>query len=166
MERQFTATLYIIKEEKTLLIHHKKFDKWVPPGGHLNPNELPMEAALREAKEETGLDIALLGQENVWIGERPTGKSLERPYMCALYNIPPHRNEPAHQHIDFIFVGTPVGGDETKNLNEIHDMKWFTVKEIEELLPHQTYEEILPTVRKILRDFGTLTPYHPKSFQK
>ena len=62
MERQFTATLYIFFEGKTLLHCHPKLGKWVPPGGHLEPNETPPEAAIREAKEETGLDVAILNK--------------------------------------------------------------------------------------------------------
>ena len=57
MKRQFTATVYILEKDKVLLIHHRKLQKWLPPGGHMDPNETPAEAACREAFEETGLKI-------------------------------------------------------------------------------------------------------------
>ena len=47
---------------KILLIHHKKFDKWMVPGGHIEPFENPIEATIRETKEETGLEFASLNE--------------------------------------------------------------------------------------------------------
>ena len=45
--RQFTTSVYILEEQKVLLIFHKKLQKWLPPGGHIEPNEAPPEAARR-----------------------------------------------------------------------------------------------------------------------
>jgi len=57
MEKHFTATTYIIQDGKVLLIPHSKLGKWLPPGGHVELNETPPECAIREALEETGLEI-------------------------------------------------------------------------------------------------------------
>ena len=78
MERQFTATVYILNEERVLLIQHRKLGKWLPPGGHIDPNETPPEAAKREVLEETGLEVELIQQENVWINSW-NANSFERP---------------------------------------------------------------------------------------
>ena len=88
MERQFTATVYIIEAQRTLLIYHRKLQKWLPPGGHLEANETPPEAARREALEETGMEITFMMQENVWI-DRWNARSFERPYLCLLEDIRP-----------------------------------------------------------------------------
>src|SRR5262249_11388560 len=100
MIRQFTAAVYIFEYPRVLLIHHRKFNKWLPPGGHLEPNELPSEGVCREALEETGLEIELISQDNVKI-ERWNAVSLPRPYLCLLEEIPAYGEEPAHQHVDF-----------------------------------------------------------------
>jgi 8-oxo-dGTP pyrophosphatase MutT (NUDIX family) len=150
--RQFTATAYIIKDQKTLLIFHKKLNKWLPPGGHLDPYELPPEGAKREAWEETGLEIELLHQENIWI-ESWNAKSFARPYLCLLEEIPATPSQPAHQHIDFIYVAKPVGGTEKHNHEEIHKMQWFSLNEIENLESDvEIFEETKQTLRKILME--------------
>lgn len=136
MERQFTATVYILEDNKVLLIHHRKLQKWLPPGGHMDPNETPAETACREAFEETGLKISLTTKENIWINKW-NAKSFERPYLCLLEEIPPFKNEPAHQHIDFIYIARPVGGQLRKNSQETLGIRWFTMEEVEKLIPDQ-----------------------------
>lgn len=150
MERQFTATVYIVDEQRVLLIFHRKMQKWLPPGGHLDPNETPPEGARREVREETGLEISFALQENVWI-DRWNANSFERPYMCLVEEIPPFGDKEAHQHIDFIYVGTPVGGQESRNTLETDDMRWFTLEEIEALDPdNEIFVETQQSIRTIL----------------
>jgi 8-oxo-dGTP pyrophosphatase MutT (NUDIX family) len=54
--RHFTATTYVVNDGATVLHDHKRLDLWLAPGGHIDRDELPHEAALREVREETGLD--------------------------------------------------------------------------------------------------------------
>lgn len=136
MERQFTASCYIFKDEKVLLVHHKKFNKWMPAGGHLDPSETPQEAAIRECFEETGLAVELIGDEAIWV-DYPNASSLTRPYMCLLENIPSTDNLPAHQHIDFVFIAKPIGGELLLNAAETHDVRWFSQNEIALLAPEK-----------------------------
>jgi len=58
----FTAAIFVVQDHKVLLIHHRKLNKWLPLGGHIELDEDPEQAALREAKEESGLDVELLGE--------------------------------------------------------------------------------------------------------
>ena len=140
MQRQFTSTCYIVKDDKFLLIYHKKFQKWLPPGGHAEENELPTETSRREVKEETGLDIEFLRQENLWIDDW-NATSFERPFLCLLENIEASKKGPAHQHIDFVYVARPIGGTQI-------DGKWFTLEEIEAF---ETHKEIFADTQKAAR---------------
>ena len=150
MERQFTATVYIIDKEQVLLIYHRKLQKWLPPGGHLDANETPPEGARREAREETGIEIEFIRQENIWI-DRWNAKSFERPYLCLLEEIPAHGDKPAHQHIDMIYLAKPIGGQETHNHEETEGLKWFSLEDLERLKPDiEIFEETLETLRTIL----------------
>ena len=132
MEKHFTATTYIFSSDKVLLLFHHKMQKWLPPGGHLEANETPTEGAKREVLEETGLEIEWIMQENLWI-DRWNAKSIERPYLCLLENIPAHGNAPAHQHIDFIYIGKPIAG----TLIQDPLIRWFSLNEVLSLRPDQ-----------------------------
>lgn len=150
MERQFTATVYIVENQKVLLIFHRKHGKWLPPGGHVDPNEIPTQAALREVREETGLEVELISQENIWI-DRGNAKSIERPYLCLLEEIPPYGDKPAHQHIDMIYLAKPVGGQEKLNQQETDGLRWFTLDEVEQLAPDQEiFVDTILVIRQIL----------------
>jgi 8-oxo-dGTP pyrophosphatase MutT (NUDIX family) len=58
----FTASALVVDDggENTLLVHHGKSGAWFQPGGHVEPGDPTLaDAALREAREETGLDVRL-----------------------------------------------------------------------------------------------------------
>jgi 8-oxo-dGTP diphosphatase len=55
MRRAFSIAVYPRHGDRLLLIHHRRLEKWLPPGGELEPGETPLEAAARELLEETGL---------------------------------------------------------------------------------------------------------------
>ncbi len=57
MKLKFFASGYLIKDDKVLLVHSRKYDKWVPPGGHIEEGETPDQTALREFLEETGIEV-------------------------------------------------------------------------------------------------------------
>lgn len=62
-ERQYCASAYTIdfKNKKILLMFNKKLNKWLQPGGHIEYSEIPTQTAVRETKEETGIDIQIVG---------------------------------------------------------------------------------------------------------
>lgn len=124
--RHFTATTVIVSQGKALLHLHKKLNLWLPVGGHIDRDELPEDAAVREVKEETGLEVKLYNSDKS-LG-MSDAKQLIRPAHLILENI-----NQFHQHIDFIYYATsesmelkPLDG-ETKNL------KWLSADEIESL---------------------------------
>lgn len=147
MLRQFTAGAYILSEERVLLIYHRKLQKWLPPGGHVDLDELPSETAIREALEETGIEIELVSDEHIWV-ERWNAKSFPRPFLCLLEEIPAHGTQPEHQHIDYIYLARPTGGHEKINQTETAGLKWFTAGEAEALIDD---EEIFVETKEVIR---------------
>jgi ADP-ribose pyrophosphatase YjhB (NUDIX family) len=149
MGKQLTATVYIIEENQVLLLFHPKVKKWLPPGGHLEDDELPPECAKREAFEETGLVIELIKDEHLWVN-RWNASSFERPWLCLLENIPPYGSQPAHQHIDFIYLGRPIGGLISEDHHAQHAIRWFTLAEVLSLeADRDVFVETQQTVQKI-----------------
>ena len=121
--RHFTATCFIVNEDRVLLHFHKKLDKWLPVGGHIDRDELPHKAAEREAREESGLKVEINGREKL----SDEVDKLPRPDKVLLQDINDH-----HQHIDSVFF---VEAEEKEFESEegIEEMAWFTEKEVKEL---------------------------------
>ncbi len=153
--KQFCATVYIIESEKILLIYHRKLQKWLPPGGHIEPNETPPQCAKREALEETGYEIDFLRQENVWIEDNWNANSFERPFMCLLEEIPQYKDQPSHQHMDFIYVGRLIGGEMKHNPEETEDIRWFSLAEIDTMQPDKDiFVETMRSAKVVLETFS------------
>src|SRR5919201_175893 len=101
--RHFTVAVFVVHDDRVLLHFHRKLGKWLPPGGHIEQNELPDEAALREVLEETGIRARLVGGQGLPIDEPrqlvvPAGIQVEDIY-------------PGHQHIDLVYFAVPEPDD-------------------------------------------------------
>lgn len=129
MKREFVATTYIFKDDKMLFVYHNKLKKWVPPGGHLNQNELPHEGAIREAYEETGLKINLLSYETFELNS-DNATNLPKPFLIMLEKVPEFGAMSEHQHIDFIYGAEVLEGDLLENAEETTGIQWFTLDEV------------------------------------
>lgn len=130
ISRDFTATTFVVDHDCTLLLLHRKLGKWFPPGGHIDAHELPHEAALREVREETGLEVALLSTA------RQLGPVLVLPQpVCILLET----ISVGHEHIDLIYFARVVGGTLTPSEREAQHARWFSW---EELAAEQIAEDI------------------------
>jgi len=123
LTRDFVSTVYIVKDSKILLVFHKRLNMWLPPGGHIDDNELPCDAAKREVLEETGFEVDLIGKEEL-LGKGV--KMLVHPKVLQLEDI-----EEGHQHINLVYYGIINGGTLKINEEEHSDIKWFSMDELE-----------------------------------
>ena len=107
---------------KVLLLKQEKSKYWLLPGGHIDDNELPHEAAIREVKEETGLDIELL--------QKPDEKArtaIATPLPCPHHaQLLPCRDK---KDVSLYYTARVIGG-ELKIDSESKEAKWFTKEEI------------------------------------
>jgi 8-oxo-dGTP pyrophosphatase MutT (NUDIX family) len=95
-----TCTGLVLSPDRgqVLLVHHRRLDRWLLPGGHVEPEDDAIwDAARREVIEETG--ACLSGADDRLLS------SANPPPLISLdvHGIPPRRNEPYHLHHDLIF---------------------------------------------------------------
>jgi 8-oxo-dGTP pyrophosphatase MutT (NUDIX family) len=124
----FTVAIFVVHEEKILHIHHRKLDKWLPLGGHIELDEDPEQAALREAKEESGLNVELLGERPPTTG--PGTRALIAPRFLDIHHI-----TDTHEHIGMIYWARPKNGQLALASEEHHDIRWCSAKELDRLQP-------------------------------
>ena len=131
--RHFVATVYVVSDGRVALHEHSKLDMWLPAGGHIDRDELPHEAALRETREELGLDVDLVApRQDI---ESETVQSLPQPQHFLLEDINVSAaGEVGHQHIDFIFYGRADSRDIAPGPDEqpAEDWEWFAAGDLRE----------------------------------
>ena len=115
----FTASAYVVFKDKVLLRLHEKYNIWLPPGGHIELDEDPVQAAIREVKEESGLDIIIWDKERKGEFTEPDG-SIELVPPVSLHR---HPISASHEHINLAYFATtqndtlaPAEGESTDGL--------------------------------------------------
>ena len=140
----FTVAIFIVHDGQVLLIHHRELNKWLPVGGHIELDEDPEAAALREAREESGLEVELAGERPPTTGGGTRG--LIAPRFLDIHYI-----NPTHEHIGMIYWArprghsTPAGGSPSAEAQrsmepklaaaEHHDIRWCSAVELDQLQP-------------------------------
>lgn len=102
--RDFTVAVFIVHERRVLLHPHPRLGRWLPPGGHIEPHELPDEAALREVREEAGIDVELIDDRGLPRDYPGQPRQLARPAGIQLESI-----APGHEHIDLVYFARVAG---------------------------------------------------------
>ncbi len=124
----FTVAIFVVSNGKVLVIHHRALNKWLPLGGHIELDEDPEAAALRETREESGLEIELLG-------ERPPTTGSGTRALVAPRFLDIHRISATHQHIGMIYWARPKRGQVTLATAEHHAIRWCSIAELDRLQP-------------------------------
>ncbi|HUL51210.1 MAG TPA: NUDIX domain-containing protein [Candidatus Nitrosotalea sp.] len=124
----FTVAIFVVSKNRVLLVHHRKLDRWLPLGGHIELDEDPEIAALREAREESGLDVEL-------IGERPPTTGTGTRALIAPRFLDIHRITESHEHIGMIYWARPKNGKLALSSGEHHDIRWCSSGELDTMQP-------------------------------
>lgn len=142
VEKHFTATAVVHRDNgDVLLVYHKKLQCWLCPGGHIDDNETPDEAVLREIHEETGLEATLLATEACWVREDDHARCLARP-LCILEEYIPDGQGKIHAHIDLVYRAL-ANGVPVQNEQENEQVRFFTPEEIEALALYENVRSVI-----------------------
>ena len=128
--RHFTVAVFVVHQGCVLLHFHRKLGKWLPPGGHVENNELPDDAALREVLEETGIRAQLVGNRGLPI---ETPRQLVIPAGIQVEDI-----YPGHQHIDLVYFAVPDpdaprSAEVDPRLAESDQVAWYPASDLAQL---------------------------------
>ena len=147
--RHFTATVYVVDrsgDAPAVALHeHDRHGLWLAPGGHVERDELPHEAGLREVREELGFDVELVAPRDDI--ESETTRSLPRPVHVQLADVNVTDDGVGHQHVDLVYYAEaphreidPRAGEQPAD-----HWEWFTDREL------ANDQEIAPDVAEIGR---------------
>ena len=113
-----TGSAFVVcpADRRVLLHHHRRLDRWLQMGGHDDAERDPLATALREAREESGLeDLVPLSQGILDVD---------------VHEIPAGRGEPSHLHLDVRYaLATRTPGDMRRDEAESLDLRWFDLPE-------------------------------------
>src|SRR5207237_8467814 len=134
----------VVHAERVLLHYHRKLGRWLPPGGHIENNEVPDAAAVREVAEETGIRARLVG---------PRGLPIDVPTQLVVpAGIQIERIYPGHEHIDLVYFARPEPDDVAAaeidpQLSESDQVGWYVAGDLPAL---GATDEIQAWVRRAL----------------
>lgn len=134
----FTVEVFVVHKNKVLLRKHDKYKIWLSIGGHIELDENPNDAAIREAKEEVGLDIELYSEPNYRHFEYDHFNELIPPEFMNIHKI----NE-NHKHVTMSYFAKSITNELVLSKKENTDeCKWFSLDELDS----QEYD-IKPAIR-------------------
>jgi len=105
-DHHVTASSFVVSPRGVILHRHKTLDIWVQPGGHVDPGEDAADAALRETREETGLDARHV--------------DATRPY-----HVDVHPGPRGHTHYDLRYLLVAPPRDPAPAPGESAEVYWF-----------------------------------------
>ncbi|MFD2933911.1 NUDIX hydrolase [Spirosoma flavum] len=128
-----TGSAWIVSPDRQqiLLIHHRKLDRWLQPGGHADGDPNVMAVALREAQEETGLASLTVVTDAI--------------FDVDIHEIPTRKDVPAHLHYDIRFLLEADPTEPFGSSEEINNIQWFILENAKELV---NSESIFRMMRK------------------
>ena len=129
-EFDFTVCGFIVHEDKTLLIKHKSLPVWVPPSGHIELNQTPIDALYAEIAEEAGITrehLTLIDTHPYPANRRRGQGATELPLP---FDFKVHPMSDTHGHINVSYILISDTNHVEPGPGESNTFKWFTLDEL------------------------------------
>jgi 8-oxo-dGTP pyrophosphatase MutT (NUDIX family) len=125
--RHFTASAIVFDyQNRVLVVHHNKIGQWLYPGGHIDPDEDPAQAALREVREETGVSAEVVSE---LLPRYPAVTVLAPPY--AILEMPvSDLTIGTHRHINLVYVLRAASAQLTARREEVSAARWVHIADM------------------------------------
>ncbi len=138
-----TASCWILSpdDRQVLLTHHRKLNRWLQLGGHVDGEPQIERAALRESREESGMTRFEFVE---WAGEALV------PLDLDVHPIPARGDEPRHDHWDVRFLLRCEPGQELVMSDESHDLRWFEAGAVSAVTAEESVLRLLRKTTPIL----------------
>lgn len=135
-----TGSAWVLSHDRShcLLLHHRKLDRWLQPGGHADGESNVAAVALREAQEESGL-------EQLAVENNGLPLDLDVHVIPARFDAVGNQIEDSHEHHDVRFLLVATEGEPLVLSDESHDLRWLTHEEVLNLTDE---ESVLRMMRK------------------
>lgn len=141
----FTVEVFVVYKNKVLLRLHDKYKLWLSVGGHIELDEEPNQAAIREVKEEVGLDIQLVDDLRPYKFENSEYKELIPPKFLNINRI-----NPTHQHVTLTYFAR-TDSDKVIPEKPNDEWKWVDLKELDAM---DLRESIRYQAKRALEELG------------
>jgi 8-oxo-dGTP pyrophosphatase MutT (NUDIX family) len=141
-----TASSWIVSHDfkRVLLTHHRKLGLWLQLGGHADGDPCALDVALREAREESGMQHFRV----IASGESPA------PFDLDVHQIPAHGDDPSHEHHDIRFLLVAEPGQPLVMSDESNDLRWFSEAELSGVLHEESLVRMQRKARLCLGSKG------------
>lgn len=123
--RDFTVAVFVVADGRVLLHMHRKLGKWLPPGGHIERDELPDHAAVREVEEESGLSVDLVGPRGI-----PTDYQEQPVQLVVPAGIQLETITQDHEHIDLVYFARLQGETPDTLPSPVTGFRWFRLEDL------------------------------------
>jgi 8-oxo-dGTP pyrophosphatase MutT (NUDIX family) len=143
----FTVEVYIVHNDTVLLRKHDKYKMWLSVGGHIEPDEDPIEAAIREVKEEVGLNVIIYSGNKTLPCTKDYRELIPPEFMNR------HRINEQHEHVTLVYFAISSSNKAVALEEKRGECKWFKRADIDrkahEIQEHvRTYSKAaLDTIR-------------------
>lgn len=131
-----TGSAWIVNEDasRVIMLYHAKLNKWVQPGGHCDGESDVLSVAMREAREETGLEVAPVTAEI---------------FDIDVHRIPEYWNTPEHFHYDVRFLLRADSKTSPVVSHESRAVRWVSLEEAAQLSASTSITRMIEKTRRL-----------------